>query len=177
MDPGSVTVHPSGRFACVANQGDSTVSIYTINQTTDVLTPTAPPDNAAGGGPFGVTIAPSGNFAYVPTAYGNNNVSEYNVSEYSIDSSTGVLTATAVGAAPAGSSPTSSGNLSHIGTIATGAQPRRVSADPSGEFVYVANESGSISIFALNSDGRLSSAGTVETPSGAFAITVVQARQ
>ena len=45
------------------------------------------------------------------------------------------------------------------------------------KFVYVANESGSISIFALNRDGTLSSAGTVETPSGAFAITVVQARQ
>ncbi|MDQ1389710.1 MAG: hypothetical protein QOF56_3164 [Acidobacteriaceae bacterium] len=200
MDPGSVTVDPSGRFAYVANQGDSTVSMYTIDQTTGVLTPTAPPTTPAGGGPFGVTIAPSGNFAYVPNAYGNNNVSEYN-----IDSSTGVLTATAEGAAPAGNSPTcvavnpsgkfayvvnrqdntvsaytissSSGNLSHIGTIATGAQPWRVSADPSGKFVYVANESGSISIFALNSDGTLSSAGTVETPSGAFAITVVQARQ
>jgi YVTN family beta-propeller protein len=200
VDPGSVTVDPSGRFAYVANQADDTVSMYTIDQNTGVLTPTQPATAQAGGGPFGVTVDPSGKFAYVPNAYGNNNVSEY-----TIDSTTGVLTPTAEIAASAGNSPTcaavdpsgkfvyvvnrqdntvwaytidsGSGNLSLIGTVATGVQPWRDTVDPSGSFLYVTNESGSISIYAISGDGTLSSAGTEETPSGAFAVTVVSAKQ
>ena len=200
VDPGSATVDPSGRFAYVANQADGTVSMYTIDQNTGVLTPTTPATAQAGGGPFGVTVDPSGRFAYVPNAYGNNNVSEY-----TIDATTGVLTPTTQIAAPAGNSPTcvavdpsskfayvvnridntvsaytigpNSGNLSPIGTVATGVQPWRITVDPSGHFVYVTDESGSISIYALNGDGTLTSAGTVSTPSGAFAISLVSARQ
>jgi YVTN family beta-propeller protein len=145
-----------GRFVYVANLvsnavDNATISMYTINSRTGVLTPTTPATVPTGFFPQGIGIDPSGKFVY--TANSDDNT----VSAHTISSS--------------------SGNLSHIGTIATGAQPWRVSADPSGKFVYVANESGSVSIFALNSAGTLSSAGTVETPSGAFAITVVQARQ
>jgi 6-phosphogluconolactonase len=198
--PLSVTVAPSGRFAYATNQDDGTVSMYTINFGSGVLTPTTPATVPAGGSPFEVTIDPLGRFAYVPNTYGNNNVSEY-----TIDSTTGVLAPTTDIAAPAGNSPTcvavdpsgkfayvvnrmdntvsaytidsSSGNLSPIGTITTGLEPWRVTVDPSGEFAYVTNESGSISIYTLNSDGTLNPAGTVETPSGAFAINVVSVAQ
>jgi YVTN family beta-propeller protein len=173
--------------------------MYTINSSTGVLTPTTPPAVSAGGSPFEVTVDPSGKFAYVPNAYGNNNVSEY-----TINATTGVLTPTTQIAAPAGNSPSSvavdpaskfayvvnridntvsaytidpsSGNLSSIGTVATGVQPWRITIDPSGHFVYVTDESGSISIYALNGDGTLTSAATVGTPNGAFAISVVSAQ-
>jgi DNA-binding beta-propeller fold protein YncE len=86
MSPLSVTVHPSGKFAYATNQDDGTVSMYTINTSTGVLTPMTPPTVPAGGSPFEVTMDPSGKFAYVPDAYGNNEVSEY-----TIDPVTGVL--------------------------------------------------------------------------------------
>jgi len=58
----------------------------------------------------------------------------------------------------------SSGTLVLKNTIATGQEPFRIAVDPSGGFAYVANETGSVSIYALHSNGRLTSAGTAITP-------------
>jgi hypothetical protein len=40
-----------------------------------LLTPLTPATVSTGGSPFGVTMDHSGKFAYVPNAYGNNDVS------------------------------------------------------------------------------------------------------
>ena len=71
-----------------------------------------------------------------------------------------------------------SGNLSLVGIYTTGAQPWRVTVDPSGKFAYVGNENSStVSIYRINDDGSLVSAGMIGTPGPAFAITVIAPKQ
>ncbi len=194
LSPLSVTVDPSGRFAYVANQDDSTVSMYTINSSTGVLSPMTPAAVPAGAA-FDVTVDPTGKFAYVP--------SNFNwVSEFTIDATTGVLTPTAQSAVVAGNSPTSvavdksgkfayvvnrqdntvgeysidaaSGDLSLLGTVATGVQPWRERVDPSGKFLYVGNEeSGAVSVYSINSDGTLTGAGSTSAAGSVFDIAVI----
>lgn len=194
LSPLSVTVDPSGRFAYVANQDDSTVSMYTVNSSTGVLTPTTPAAVTAGAA-FDVTVDPTGKFAYVPSNFND-------VSEFTIDTTTGVLTPTAQAAVVAGNSPTSvavdtsgkfayvvnrgdntvsaysidadNGDLSLLGTVATGVQPWRERVDPSGKFLYVGNEeSGAISVYSINSNGALTAAGSTSTAGSVFDIAVI----
>jgi DNA-binding beta-propeller fold protein YncE len=118
-DPHSVVVHPSGKFAYVANVGSGNVSGYTIDPSTGALTAIAGSPFPAGPFPFGafpvsVAVDPSGKFAYVANAFNF-------VTGYTIDPSTGALTAIAGQPFPAGASPNS------------------VAVDPSGKFVYVAS--------------------------------------
>lgn len=196
--PLSITVHPSGTFAYAANQDDGTISMYTVNPTTGVLTPTTPSTVPTGESPFGVTVAPSGKFAYAPNTYSEDN----SVSEYTVDANTGVLTPTPTVVAIAGNQPTavavdstsrfayvtnrldgtvsmftinqSTGDLSQNGTIPAGSSPFRAVFDPSGKFLYVANEGSAASIYTLNSDGTLTAAGTTAEGSLAIALTAAQ---
>lgn len=62
-------------------------------------------------------------------------------------------------------------------TIATGREPFRIAVDPSGSFAYVANETGSVSIYALNSNGSLTSAGTAITTGSALSVAVAGTRK
>jgi 6-phosphogluconolactonase (cycloisomerase 2 family) len=73
--PGSITVHPTGRFAYVT--GGNNISVYSINSTGAL---TAIPDSAivAGTSPTRVAVDPSGRFAYTAN-YGSNNVSAYTI--------------------------------------------------------------------------------------------------
>ena len=105
IDPASVAVDPSGRFAYVANAelsggigGTGNVSMYTIDVTTGALTSIG--TIAAGSNPASVAVDPSGKFAYVANGGSNS------VSMYTIDVTTGALTS--------------------IGTIAAGTTPRSV---------------------------------------------------
>ena len=59
----SVVVHPSGKFAYVANCGSNDVSMYTINATTGALTSIG--TIAAGTSPVSMAVDPAGKFAYV----------------------------------------------------------------------------------------------------------------
>ena len=131
-DPQSVTVDPSGRFAYVANEGDS-VSAYTINSSTGALRGVAGSPFVAGISPTSVTVDPSGRFAYVANDEGN-------VSAFTINGSTGALRAVA-------GSP-----------FAAGEDPSSVTVDPSGRFAYVANYGdGTVSAYTINSStGALS---------------------
>jgi 6-phosphogluconolactonase len=197
--PDGLRVDPSGRFVYVTNQDDDTVSMYTIDQTTGVLTPTSPATVPTGFSPFEITVDPAGKFAYVPNTYDTRNI----VSEYTIDSSSGVLTPTET--ATAGNQPTfvaidpsskfafvvnrydqtiseyridsSTGALTPNGTTGAGAAWWRAAVDPSGKFVYATGASGGIAILNLSSDGTLTSAGSVSTPSAAYAISVVSTQQ
>jgi len=105
-------------FAYVANEGNNTVSGYTINPATGALTAIAGSPFAAGVVPLSVAVDPSGKFAYVVNADSSN------VSGYTINPATGALM-------PIPGSPfTVGGNFSLAG----------VTVDPNGKFVYVTGQ-------------------------------------
>ena len=134
----AVAVHPSGKFAYVANAGRSnTISMYTIDATTGALTSAG--TIAAGTLPESVAVDPSGKFAYAANAESNN------VSMYTINATTGALTS--------------------AGTIAAGTLPYSVAVDPSGKFAYVANHgSNDVSMYTIDpTTGALTLIGTIGT--------------
>jgi 6-phosphogluconolactonase len=199
--PLSVTVDPTGRFAYAANQDDDTISMYNINPATGVLTPMTPATIGTGGSPFGVTVSPNGKFAYVPNA-GDDAVT--GLSQYTVDSATGVLTIDNPQFVTTGNGPTgvavdlsskfafvvnrtdstvsmytidpSTGNLTPNGIAGNVGTPFRIVVDPSGQFVYVANEGAPLSIFTLGVNGMLTPAGSVVTGnSGSVSVAVTGA--
>ncbi len=181
-DPGAagadvvaVAADPFGRFLYVANNSDESVSGFSINSRTGALTaisgspymdPTPPM-------PFPIALAadPSGRFVYVV------NESPLDISGFSINSGTGALTAIS-------GSPFSDPGLAFFPFYVS------VAVDPTGRFVYVANESGdNLSGFSINSstgaltavsgspfsDPGVASPATVAVavdPSGSFVYTV-----
>jgi YVTN family beta-propeller protein len=157
----SVTVDPFGKFAYVISSGDGdvsdgSVSTFTINSTTGALTSTT--GGIIGTGRDGtpgfynsVALDPSGKFAYaadggsfVVGAFGSSS----SVSMYTVDSTTGALTS--------------------IGIIASGALPHSVAVDPAGKFAYVANfGSNDASMYTINATtGALTSIGTIAAGTG-----------
>jgi 6-phosphogluconolactonase (cycloisomerase 2 family) len=142
-------VDPAGRFVYVPNDGSNNISAYTIDPTTGVLIPVAGSPFAAGTEPFVLTVEPSGKFVYVV-----NFISD-NISAYTLDATTGALT-------PVAGSPFASG----------GAAPSGVTADPSGQFLYVPNQnifSNNVSAFMLNATtGALAPVPGSPFPAGNF---------
>lgn len=122
--PYAVTIDPTGKFAYVANYDSSTVSVFTIDQTTGALTAGTPV--AAGTDPSSVAIDPTGKCALVTNSTSNN------VMSYTIAPSTGALAS--------------------VSTVVSGSAPRSVAVDPvSGTVAFVANAgSASVSAFSLN---------------------------
>jgi YVTN family beta-propeller protein len=187
----SVAVHPSGKFAYVANaRFSNTISTYTIDATTGALTATAAIAGAIEG-TTSVAVDPSGKFAYLtngallPGIPGSSNT----ISMYIIDATTGALTSTgkiAAGTLPKSVAVDPSGKFAYVanansnnvsmytidatagtlistGAIAAGASPSSVAVHPSGKFVYVANNfSNSISMYTIDATaGTLTSTGTI----------------
>ncbi len=171
--PFSAAVHPSGKFAYVADFGDEgggedvgDVSVYTINATTGALTPTGTINGVCGISlcePVSVAVDPSGKFAYVANVGGP---APTLVSMFTIDATSGALTS--------------------IGSIAAGGSAISVAVDPTGKFAYVVTESnppgsaGNVSMYTINATtGALTSIGTIAAglsptriaidPSGKFA--------
>jgi DNA-binding beta-propeller fold protein YncE len=118
VGPSSVTVHPTGPFAYVANGAADNVSAYTIAGTTGTLTPIPGSPFPAGTQAISVTLDPTGQFAYVANAGSNS------VSAYLIDGTTGALTPVAGSPFPAGSRPAS------VTTAAGPAPPPRATTRP-----------------------------------------------
>ena len=141
--PMSIAVHPSGKFAYVANElnlaGGNSISAYSINITSGALT-AIDADGATDGNqasiatgvePYAITIDPLGKFAYVA------NYASYNVSAYTIDQITGALT-------PVADSPFAAGSNTHSIVI-----------DPTGKYAYAANGGGDISAYSIGGAGAL----------------------
>jgi 6-phosphogluconolactonase (cycloisomerase 2 family) len=78
-----VTFDPSGKFAYAINDGDSTVTAFSVNTSTGALTMVGTAET--GIGPFALAVDSSGKFLYI------TNQSDGNVSAYSINTSTGTL--------------------------------------------------------------------------------------
>ena len=205
--PDAVTVHPLGKFAYAVNEDDGTVSMFTIDPTTGILTSTTPATVFTGPIPFDITVDPSGKFAYVPNN-DSGGVMTYGISQYTVNPVTGVLTQNNPPAVAAGNGPTSvavdpsskfayvvnrndntvsmftidpsSGNLTPNtpAIIATGEQPWRMTIDPSGKFAYVTNQdSDSISIYSVNENGTLSAAGTAATGNNPVSVIITRTKE
>jgi len=148
--PSSIAVHPSGKFAYVANFAYQTftptpIEIFSIDSHGLTLIGTA----AAGVNSTSVTVAPSGKFAYAANAGDND------LSTYTIDSTNGTLTPN--------------------GTIAAGAGPTSVAVDPTSKFAYAVNAgSNNISMYTIDATtGLLTSIGTVNAGVAPSSITIL----
>ncbi len=139
IEPSSITINKSGTFAFVTNRGamigTGTISVFSIDAASGVLTLTASPAVANGSFPEGITTNPASTFLYVANG-GSNNVSAYAIG------GNGALTEVA-------GSP-----------YATGRGALAVIVDPSGSFVYVATgrtDSNDIAAFSIDpANGALS---------------------
>ena len=127
-------------FVYTANSDDNTVSMFTVNPSTGVLTPATPPAVAAGWSPDGVTVHPSGKFVYAA------NQGDDTISMYSVNSTTGVLTPMT----PA--------------TIPTGFSPFAITVDPSGKFAYVPDTYDQRNVLSAIHDRSTTGALTPNTP-------------
>ena len=155
--PGFLTVDPTGKFLYTATylSEGAAVFMYTINQTTGVLSPTTPATVYTGGIPFQILVAPNGKFAYVV-----NNLSSSDetlgVWQYTVNSTTGVLTPNNPVAVGAGNAPTD------------------IAVDPTSRFAYVVNRlDNTVSMYTIDPDtGNLTLHSTATNPSGTIATGV-----
>ena len=173
VDPQSIAVDPTGKFAYVASLGcnggtGGYLSMYTINPTTGALASIGLPVTTYGYGFYGepVTVDPSGKFVYVTNlgdVYDYGDGADGSVAMYAIDATTGALTSTG----------TINGNCPGL------CFPSSVVVDPSGRFAYApANGSnpgsaGSVSMYTINATtGALASIGTIPTDTGPGSVAV-----
>lgn len=106
--PISAVAEPSGKYFYVLNQGDNTISGYTIDSTTGVLAQLASSPFAITNGttsPNTIVVDPSGKYLYVTSGLYNGNAG--GVTEFSIDLTTGNLTQ--VGTTPISLGPNAAG--------------------------------------------------------------------
>ncbi len=152
--PGFLTVDPTGHFLYVSSTDSvgATVSMYAINQTTGLLTPTTPATVTTDGIPFQVTVAPSDKFAYVVNNFTGSGGSDA-VTQFTVDPTTGVLTENPSGAVSAGN------------------QPTAIAVDPTSSYAYVVNrQDNTVSMFTIDaSSGSLILNKTAASPTGTVA--------
>jgi len=189
-----------GKFVYVANYGSNNLSAFNIDQSTGALTPITGSPFAVGGGPFSVTVDPSGRLLYV------GNSSSSNLSAFTIDPITGSLTAVAgspfsTGSIPAGVAVSPSGRLLFVANgngvsvytidpttgvltavpgspFAAGSSPNSVAVEPYGKYVYVVNASfgaasGSISAYSIGPTGALTQVAGSPFAAGAQPVYIV----
>jgi 6-phosphogluconolactonase len=140
ISPSDIVVHPSGKFAYVANAGDNTIALYKIDST-GALTQVTPATNT-GRQPSALAMDPGGTLLFSINNFTND------ISAFTIDAKSGALT-------EAASSPTPT----------RGFGPLRAAI--SGKFLFVANSaSASVSGFSFDSSGNLTPVPNSPTPVG-----------
>jgi 6-phosphogluconolactonase len=111
----TATVSPNGKFVYAPNYYSATVSAYTVNATTGLLTQVSGSPYADGAIiPAGAIVHPSGKFLYIGNQFGS-------VSAFNINTKTGQLT------------PISGSPFPGIGTEAG----QTLAIDPAGHFLYI----------------------------------------
>jgi 6-phosphogluconolactonase len=122
----SIAVDPVGSFAYVANRTAATITAYSIDPTTGALAASGSP-LATTSAPQSITVGPAAaNFVYAANVTSSNYVASY-----AIGSSNGALTLSS--------------------TAIARSLPVAVAVDPSGQFVYAANQnSGNVSVFTVD---------------------------
>lgn len=153
-DPRYVAVDPQGKYVYAANMTSNTVSQFTVGADgtlTAMATPTVLMGSLTGGKlyyPAGLTVHPSGQYAYVPLLEAGS------LNQYAIgaDGSLSPLTPATI---PAGDT----------GNGRNG--PCCVTIDPSAKFAYVTSgAANSISQYQINANGTLSPLTPFLVPSG-----------
>lgn len=131
--PLAIAVDPAGKFVyvpgCSSNTGlcSGNISAYVIERWSGALKPVTGSPFSTGGSIFGITVDPTGKFAYATNSSGDD------VFAYAIDARTGALTA--VTGSP----------------FLTGALPLAVAVDPNGQFAYVGNaDANTVSGYTIN---------------------------
>ena len=119
--PGDLKISPTSNFVYISNSDVGLITAYSIDSATGNLTPIPGSPFPAGLGVSGLAIDPGSNFLFAANHSANT------VSVFNINSNTGAL-------APIPGSPYG------LGT-ATG--PRALATDPSGAFLYIANQDSS----------------------------------
>ena len=137
----------------VLNSADNTVSAYTVEAASGLLTPAGAPVSTGGTNPAAMAADILGKFLFVVNKDSNS------VSAFAINAASGALTMVA-------GSP-----------WATPPGPTGVAVEPSGRFVYVANSGdGSLSVYSLDGGtGELSDIADISSPglcSGARSLSV-----
>src|SRR5579863_1753403 len=173
VDPQSIAVDPSGKFAYVASQGcdlDGYVSMYTINPTTGALASIAPPVPSNDEFTDSVTVDPSGKFAYVASSGDVWDIDFGSVLTYTINPTTGALKS-------------ATGGITGTGVNGTPEFFNSIAFDPSGKFAYAADGgafpagsfggSSSVSMYTINSTtGALTSLGLIAAGTSPDAVAV-----
>jgi len=188
--PSSVVVHPSNRFAFVANQGDSTISLFKIDSASGAVTEVLP-RTTTGFSPAAMTLDSGGSFLFVA------NLVPGSISVFSVSVS-GALSPVsgspvALAGSPGGLTLTQAGDLLFVpvpafsaiyaftvssGVLTSAGAPVIVSGgistlavDPGGKFLYAPNPTtNTVTAFNIQSGGTLTpvpgspfSAGTTTT--------------
>lgn len=135
--PSEIVIHPAGNLVYVTNPRIGTVTAFTFDNTTGVLTSVGPPVES-GSGASGLAIDSSGRFLYVANTSAENpgSVAVGNISGFTINTTTGVLS-------PITGSPF---------TSPVGAGPSALVIDPSDRFVFATTAGGSYSLWCFAID-------------------------
>jgi len=176
--PTWIVFTPSGDYAYVSNSAGS-ISEYSVNTTTGVLTPLSPATVTTAETPADLTIDSSGTHLYVPMGTGSSpgGVQVYTINADGTLAATGILNQVGIGPRYVDIDPT--GRFAYVSSAGTGGtgvygftidpttglltamnggaafptgnQPDFITVDPSGQFGYTANQaSGTITGFAIN---------------------------
>jgi len=152
--PSFLTVDPQGKFlyVTVSLSVNAAVFMYSIDQTTGLLTPTSPATVYTGGWPWQVVVTPNGKFAYVVNNLSGGEMTD-GVWQYTRNSATGVLT------------------QNSLEYVAAGNQPTEIAVDPTGSFAYVVNRNdNTVSMFTINqTTGILTLNSSATNPNGIIA--------
>ena len=148
--PRGIVVSPDGTSVYVVNYGSNTISQYTRNTSTGLLTAKVPATIASSIYPSSIAISADGTSVYITSLQG------YAVSQYTRDTSTGLLTAKVPR------------------DLTTGFQTRDVTVAPDDKHVYVdVYGANNIHKFSRNlSTGALTSLGTTAASSSPICVKV-----
>jgi 6-phosphogluconolactonase len=138
--PRHLALHPGGQLAYLANESNSTLTVFALDGTKGQLTPlqtlsTLPPGaSAAGNTAAEIVVHPNGKVVYV------SNRGDDSIVAFALDGS---------------------GHASYAGSVKSGgATPRSFTVDPSGAWLLAANQGGNnVVVFRLDASGAATATG------------------
>lgn len=155
--PGGIVVDPTSSYVYLSNINGKSVSEFAIG-TGGVLTDLDPASVAAGTEPVYLAFDPTGKYAYETNYTLDFSAPPGSVSQYTVGTG---------------------GQLTPMATpsVVAGDGPAWIAFDPFGKYAYVTNigngtQPGTVSEYAIGTDGALTLIGTVNTGLSAFMIAV-----